>query len=120
MFPDRHLERITHFCYDHARSEKANGRLLKIIYSERGGHSYGQTIAYQELLKNQAKGGTLVLTKRRVKRRYQAHHGPHHVFSHEFGINFYTSNTPSGMRICRDFLDGGFCQGIDSNGPSVE
>src|SRR5216684_9382615 len=23
--------------------------------------------------------------------------------------------TPSGMRICRDFLDGGFCQGIDSN-----
>jgi len=22
--------------------------------------------------------------------------------------------TPSGMRICRDFLDGGFCQGIDS------
>jgi hypothetical protein len=38
-----------------------------IIYSERGGHSYGQTIAYQELLKkNQAKGGTLVLTKRRI------------------------------------------------------
>ena len=23
--------------------------------------------------------------------------------------------TPSGMRICRDFLDGDFCQGIDSN-----
>src|SRR6266478_5777936 len=22
---------------------------------------------------------------------------------------------PSGMRICRDLLDGGFCQGIDSN-----
>jgi hypothetical protein len=21
--------------------------------------------------------------------------------------------TPSGIRICRDFLDGGFCQGID-------
>ena len=27
---------------------------------------------------------------------------------------------PSGMRICRDFLEGGFCQGIDSNSPSVE
>ena len=23
--------------------------------------------------------------------------------------------TPSGMRICRDFLDGAFCQVIDSN-----
>ena len=26
----------------------------------------------------------------------------------------------SGMRICRDFLDGGFCQGIDSNCLSVD
>jgi hypothetical protein len=60
------LERVTHFCYRHARSETADGRLLKIIYSERGGHSYGQTIAYQELLKSQAKGGTLQLTKRRI------------------------------------------------------
>jgi hypothetical protein len=60
------LERVTHFCYENARSEGAGDRLLKIIYRERGGHSYGQTIAYQELLKNQAKGGTLVLTKRRI------------------------------------------------------
>jgi hypothetical protein len=60
------LERVTHFCYQKARSEGADDRLLKIIYSERGGHSYGQTIAYHELLKNQAKGGTLVLAKRRI------------------------------------------------------
>lgn len=60
------LERVTHFCYEHAKSERADDRLLKIIYSERGGHSYGQTIAYQEFLKNQAKGRTLVLTKRRI------------------------------------------------------
>jgi hypothetical protein len=60
------LERVTQFCNEHASSERAEGRLLKIVYSERGGHSYGQTIAYHELLKNQAKGGTLLLTKRRV------------------------------------------------------
>src|ERR1700733_5708727 len=60
------LERVTHFSYEHAKSEDARNRLLKIIYSERGGHSYGQTIAYQELLKNQAKAGALVLTKRRI------------------------------------------------------
>jgi hypothetical protein len=57
---------VTHFCYENARSEGANDRLLKITYSECGGHSYGQTIAYQELLKNQAKGGTLLPTKRRI------------------------------------------------------
>jgi hypothetical protein len=60
------LERVTHFCHQHATKDGAPHRLLKIIYSERGGHSYGQTIAYHELLKNQAKGGTLLLTKRRV------------------------------------------------------
>jgi hypothetical protein len=60
------LERVTHFCYDHAKSDGASDRLLKIIYSERGGHSYGQTIAYHELLKNQSKAGALVLTKRRI------------------------------------------------------
>jgi hypothetical protein len=60
------LERVTHYCHQHSRSERGDDRLLKIIYSERGGHSYGQTIAYQELLKNQAKGGTLLLTKRRI------------------------------------------------------
>jgi hypothetical protein len=54
------LERVTHFCYHHARSEKSHSRYLKIIYSERGGHSYGQTIAYQELLKSEAKAGTHV------------------------------------------------------------
>jgi hypothetical protein len=60
------LERVTHFCYEHAKSDNATDRLLKIVYSERGGHSYGQTIAYHELLKNQAKAGALLLTKRRI------------------------------------------------------
>jgi hypothetical protein len=60
------LERVTHFCFEHAKSEGATDRLLKIVYSERGGHSYGQTVAYQELLKSQSKAGTLLLTKRRI------------------------------------------------------
>lgn len=60
------LERVTDFCSRHAAGERAKGRFLKIVYSERGGHSYAQTAAYQELLKMQAKGGALVLTKRRI------------------------------------------------------
>ena len=62
------LERVTDFCHHYAKSDRANDRrFLKIFYSERGGHSYGQTIAYHELLKNQSKAGSLVLTKRRIR-----------------------------------------------------
>jgi hypothetical protein len=46
--------------------DRAKNRFLKIIYSERQAHSYPQTAAYQELLKTQAKGGALVLSKRRI------------------------------------------------------
>jgi len=60
------LERVTGFCYEHAIRECANGRFVKIIYSQRDTHSYAQTAAYQELLKMQAKGGALVLSKRRI------------------------------------------------------
>jgi hypothetical protein len=60
------LERVTDFCYRHAADERAKGRFLKIMYSERSIHSYAQTAAYQELLKMQAKGGALVLPKRRI------------------------------------------------------
>ena len=61
------LERVTGFCYDHAASEFASGRFIKIAYSARAIHSYAQTAAYQELLKVQAKGGSLFLTKRRIR-----------------------------------------------------
>lgn len=60
------LERVTHFCYHHRRLENANSRFLKLVFSQRGGHSYGQTVAYQELLKLQAKAGSLYLSKRRI------------------------------------------------------
>lgn len=60
------LERVTDFCYQHAKRERANRRFVKIIYSQRDTHSYAQTAAYQELLKVQAKGGALTLSKRRI------------------------------------------------------
>jgi uncharacterized protein DUF3800 len=60
------LERVTDFCYRHAVNERAKDRFLKIVYSERRIHSYAQTAAYEELLKTQAKGGALFLSKRRI------------------------------------------------------
>ena len=61
------LERVTDFCYQHAFKERAKNRFLKIFYSERAIHSYAQTAAYHELLKMQAKAGTVVLPKRRIR-----------------------------------------------------
>jgi hypothetical protein len=61
------LERVTDFCFHHGASEGDSQRLVRIVYSERGGHSYAQTNAYQELLKMQAKGNALFLTKRRIR-----------------------------------------------------
>jgi hypothetical protein len=60
------LERVTDFCYRHAIKDRAKDRFLKILYSERSIHSYAQTAAYHELLKLQAKAGSLVLPKRRI------------------------------------------------------
>jgi hypothetical protein len=61
------LERVTDFCYRHAIKDRAQDRFLKILYSERSIHSYAQTAAYHELLKVQAKAGSLVLPKRRIR-----------------------------------------------------
>jgi hypothetical protein len=60
------LERVTHYCYQHAVHEHAKGRFVKLIYSERAVHSFAQTAAYHELMKTQARGGTLFLQKRRI------------------------------------------------------
>jgi hypothetical protein len=60
------LERVTDCCYRQAIRERAKNRFLKIVYSERLSHSYAQTAAYQELLKMQAKGSALLLSKRRI------------------------------------------------------
>jgi Protein of unknown function (DUF3800) len=60
------LERVTDFCHRHAIKDRAQDRFLKILYSERSIHSHAQTAAYHELLKVQAKAGSLVLPKRRI------------------------------------------------------
>jgi Protein of unknown function (DUF3800) len=60
------LERVTHYCSLHSAREHAKDRFVKLIYSERAVHSYAQTAAYHELLKTQARGGTLFLQKRRI------------------------------------------------------
>lgn len=55
------LERITDFVEQKSLSEFGTPKLLKIIYSERGGLSYGQMNAYYTWLRMRSFGGRLYL-----------------------------------------------------------
>jgi Protein of unknown function (DUF3800) len=60
------LERITDYCYRHSMRFYGEPRRVKIIFSQRGGHSYGHTIAYSEILKIQSRAESTFLNKRTI------------------------------------------------------
>lgn len=61
------MERITKFCMLDSAERFQEPRTIKIVFSERGNHSYPQTKAYLELLRNQAINGNTYLTKHEVR-----------------------------------------------------
>lgn len=60
------MERVTAFCARDSIKNYGEKRIIKVVFSERGGHSYGQTKAYWQLLKMQASAGTTYLNKRNI------------------------------------------------------
>lgn len=63
------LERITNFVESHAVARYGGPRHVQLIFSERGGVRYGQTAAYHNLLREQARSKTTLLQKREIKWR---------------------------------------------------
>jgi hypothetical protein len=61
------MERATDLCLRDSLKRYGAPRFLKVIFSQRGGHYYGQTMAYWELLKRQAIAGTTWLPKRVIR-----------------------------------------------------
>lgn len=61
------LERITDCCLRHSVKTYGAPRHVKLIFSNRGGHSYGHAIAYNEILKAQSRSETTWLKKREIK-----------------------------------------------------
>lgn len=51
------LERVTAFCEARTLEDCGERKLIKIEFSERGGHRYSQTNAYQYYLRFQQQGG---------------------------------------------------------------
>jgi hypothetical protein len=63
------MERVTDLCLRDSMKRYGAPRYLKVVFSQRGGHYYGQTKAYWEVLKNQAAGGTTFLAKREIRHK---------------------------------------------------
>lgn len=61
------MERATDLCFNDSVKKYGAPRYLKVVFSQRGGHYYGQTKAYWELLKYQAAAGATFLAKREIK-----------------------------------------------------
>ncbi|WP_171043011.1 DUF3800 domain-containing protein [Maritimibacter alexandrii] len=61
------MERATDFCWRDSSKRFGAPRYVKVIFSLRGGHSYGQTKAYWEILKSQAAASSTFLNKREIR-----------------------------------------------------
>lgn len=58
------LERVTQFCEARTMQDYGKRKLIKVEFSERGGHRYSQTAAYSYYLAQQQQGGQVYLKKR--------------------------------------------------------
>lgn len=58
------LERITDYCEHDCLKRQIPVRPVKVEFATRGGHRYSQTIAYQDLLRAQARNDNVLLSRR--------------------------------------------------------
>lgn len=83
------LERATEFCFEKSMQEHHSPKIMKVVFSKRGGHNYGQTKAYWELLKLQQTAGTTVKNASEIRpevlRYRQVEHLPHYCHA---GLQF--------------------------------
>lgn len=99
------MERVTDFCLRDSKKRFGEPRCLRVIFSQRGGHSYGQTKAYWEVLKAQASGGTTYLNKREIT---------HQVL--RFNLVDYVPHTQvAGLQLA-DVIASSFFQAADARG----
>lgn len=61
------LERVTDLCWRDSERRPADQRRVKLVFSHRGGHRYGQMKAYLELLRRQAIGKSTFIDTRQIR-----------------------------------------------------
>lgn len=100
------LERVTDYIAHRTVGDYGEFRHLRIVFSNRGGMRYTQTREYHDLLKNQARAGLTVLTKREIDWRVLH---PHLVSAVPPVMN-------AGVQIA-DVVASSFYQAADALGP---
>ena len=98
------MERVTDMCLRSSMKNGGKPENLKVIFSQRGGHSYGQTKAYWEKLKAQAAGGTTLLNKREIR---------HQVL--KFSLVDYVPHTQNAGLQLADIIASAFFQAVNTN-----
>lgn len=97
------MERVTDLCLRDSVEKYGEPRYLRVVFSQRGGHSYPQTKAYWEHLKAQAASETTFLTKRVIK---------HQVL--RFNLVDYVPHTSvAGLQLA-DVVASAFYQAVDT------
>lgn len=100
------LERVTAFCEARTMQDHGARRKVKIEFSQRGGHRYSQTAAYQYYLRQQQAGGRVYLTKRE----------PVTALLDWQMMNDFPHQDRAGLQLA-DFVASAFYQAIDCLGP---
>lgn len=99
------LERVTAFCEARTQSDYGERRPIKIEFSERGGHRYSQTSAYQYYLKHQQAGNKIYLKKREPVTAML-----------DWGLmKAHAHNDRAGLQLA-DYVASSFYQAIDCHG----
>lgn len=103
------MERATEMCLKDSLKHYQKPRYLRVVFSQRGGHSYGQTKAYWEILKNQATGGTTLLNKREIR---------HQVL--RFNLVDYVPHLQNAGLQLADIVASAFFQSVETSGRKWE
>ncbi|MBL1438362.1 MAG: DUF3800 domain-containing protein [Rhodobacteraceae bacterium] len=98
------MERVTDLCLRNSMRNGGKPESLKVIFSQRGGHSYGQTMAYWEKLKAQASGGTTLLNKREIRQQVL-----------KFNLVDYVPHTQNAGLQLADIIASSFFQAVNTN-----
>ena len=100
------MERVTDICLKDAKKRFDEVRPIRVVFSKRGGHSYGQTKAYWEILKAQASGGTTYLNKREIQ---------HETLRFNL-VDYIPHEQVAGLQLA-DIVASAFYRAVDANGP---
>ncbi|GAB1477781.1 hypothetical protein MASR2M74_03230 [Paracoccaceae bacterium] len=100
------MERSTNYCAESSAKKFGKVSKMKVLFSARGGHAYGQTKAYWELLRYQEMAGRVHLNWRRMR---------HDVLSFDL-VEYVPHYMHAGLQLA-DIAASAFYQAVEHSSP---